>query len=269
MPELASDLSNIHLLRGERWILTDVSWQVNRGELAAILGPNGCGKSTLARIIAGYLWPTRGNVCIDGHRFGETDLNELREEIRLVQPAGPFDVDAELSARDVVLTGLHGTLALYESPSADQTTRATELLAQVGLHRVSESKYLTLSSGERMRALIARAVMIPPKLLLLDEPTAGLDLLAREQVLATIQKLHDDPSHQTTIVIITHHVEELPPATGNVLLLSNGKRVAAGAIADVLTGEHLSRAYGCQVEAELHDGRWYLRIPSRSWDDLI
>jgi len=269
VPDLAIDLSHIHVLRGERWILSDVSWQVRQGELAAILGPNGCGKSTLARVIAGYIWATRGTIIVTGHRFGETDLNALREEIRLVQPAGPFDVDGQLSALEVVLTGLHGTLALYDQTNDVHIARASELLSQVGLGRVSDSKYLTLSSGERMRALIARSLMIPPKLLLLDEPTAGLDLLAREQVLATIQRLHEAPSQQTTIVIITHHVEELPPATGNVLLLSNGERVAAGAMEEVLTAEHLTRAYGCAVEATLHDGRWYLRISAKNWKDLI
>ena len=264
MPPFAIDLSGIRLLRGERWILNGITLQVQSGELAAILGPNGCGKSTLARVIAGYLWPTRGRVSVAGNRFGETDLNALREEIRLVQPAGPFDVDSQLTAREVVLTGLHGTLALYDSPSDEQIQRAMNLLSQVGLSKTAESKYLTLSSGERMRAL-----MVPPKLLLLDEPTAGLDLLAREQVLATIQKLHDLPSHNTTIVIITHHVEELPPATTNVLLLSNGERVTAGALHDVLTATHLTRAYGCPVEASQHDGRWYLRIAGHAWRDLV
>jgi iron complex transport system ATP-binding protein len=192
--QLALELRNVSLTRGGRTILQDISWSVPHGACAAILGPNGSGKSTLARILTGYMWPTSGEVFVDGQHFGEVDLNELRRHVRLVQSAGPYDVDPELTARQVVLTGLFGTIGLFDPTSATDEPRADELLSRVGLSAVRDSLYATLSSGERVRALIARALMLPPTLLLLDEPTAGLDLLAREQVLATVQAMLTDPA---------------------------------------------------------------------------
>src|SRR5262249_42630785 len=206
---------------------------------AAILGPNGSGKSTLARILSGYIWPTAGDVIIDGHRFGETDLNELRHSVRLVQSAGPYDVDPELTAREVVMTGMFGTIGLFDATTDEDSAHAEQLLVRVGLAAVKDSRYATLSSGERVRALIARALMHRPTLLLLDEPTAGLDILAREQVLATVQAMLTDPADAPTVVMITHHVEELPPATSLVLLLDQGKIAGAGTPEQVLTTELL------------------------------
>src|SRR5436190_8658468 len=221
-------LNGVGLRRGERWILHNINWTVPAGVCCAILGPNGSGKSTLARILAAHLWPTSGECEILGGRFGQTSLPELRHAIRLVQPAGPYDVDTQLTAREVTLTGYFGTLGLYDPVSGEMERHAEALLAQVGLAHVADQKYETLSSGERVRSLIARALAARPKLLLLDEPTAGLDLLAREQVLATVQSLFDRTEQNApTVVMITHHVEELPPATSQVLLLDNGTVAAA------------------------------------------
>src|SRR2546423_4423790 len=202
------ELRNVSLQRGGREILRNISWSVPHGTCAAILGPNGSGKSTLARILSGYMWPTSGDVFVDGQHFGEVDLNELRRSVRLVQSAGPYDVDPELTAREVVLTGLFGTIGLFDATTDEDRVRAEQLLARVGLSPVRDSRYSTLSSGERVRALIARALMQRPMLLLLDEPTAGLDILAREQVLATLQAMLAAPVHPPTVVMITHHVEE-------------------------------------------------------------
>src|SRR5450432_675968 len=224
------ELKGVGVRRGGRWILRDINWSLAAGSCAAILGPNGSGKSTLARVLAGYIWPTVGEVAIDGHRFGETDLNDLRHSIRLVQPAGPYDVDAELTAQQVVLTGLFGTIGLFNEPPKKEFQHARDLLAKVGLSNVIDHHYATLSSGERIRALIARALIRKPRLLLLDEPTAGLDLLAREQVLATVQSLIDDAATSPTIVLITHHVEELGPLTADVLLLAEGQIAARGSL---------------------------------------
>jgi iron complex transport system ATP-binding protein len=263
----------VGLVRGERWILRDIHWTVQAQSCCAILGPNGSGKSTLARILAAHLWPTAGTVEVIGQKFGETSLPELRHHIRLVQPAGPYDVDPQLTTRQVVQTGFFGTLALYDAITDAMDRQADRLLAQVGLARVADQPYATLSSGERVRSLIARALAARPKLLLLDEPTAGLDLLAREQVLATVQSLFDPsappPPPPPTVLLITHHVEELPPATSNILLLDEGAVAAMGAPADVLGTETMSRVYRCPLEVRHADGRWSVHVHPTAWTGLL
>lgn len=267
---VAIRLSKVGMKRGERWILRDINWTVPAGACCAILGPNGSGKSTLTRILAAHSWPTTGESEILGGKFGETSLPELRHSIRLVQAAGPYDVEPELTAREVVETGFFGTLGLYAQTNEAMESDADALLAQVGLAHVSAQKYATLSSGERVRSLIARALAARPKLLLLDEPTSGLDLLAREQVLATVQSLFDDRARTPpTVVLVTHHVEELPPATSLVLLLDNGSVAASGVPADVLRADVMSAVYRCPLEVRYTHGRWSVHVHPGAWDGLL
>jgi iron complex transport system ATP-binding protein len=267
---LAIDLKGVGVLREDRWLVRDITWQVKPGTCAAILGPNGCGKSTLTRVISGYLWPSTGSVAVDGHVYGEVDLRAMRKSIRLVQAAGPFDVEPELTAREVVLTGLFGTIGLFDPVTPAQVERAETMLKRVGLLRLADRTYATMSSGERVRSLIARALVDPPSLLLLDEPTNGLDLLAREQVLATVQGLFDHPhGHPTTVVMITHHVEELPPATSQVMLMKPAEVQAVGAPAEVLDGPNLSNAYGCDVRVREIEGRYFVHVAPDTWRDLL
>ncbi len=235
----------------------------------AILGPNGSGKSTLARILAAHLFPTTGEVEVLGNRFGESDLPAVRHRIRLVQSAGPYDVDPTLSARETVLTGFFGTLGLYDPTTPKMERQADELLQRVGLTKVMNQPYAVLSSGERVRALIARALASDPDLLLLDEPTAGLDLLAREQVLATAQALFDHHLHPLTVVMITHHLEELPPVTRQVLLLDEGRPAASGKPSEVLNSERLSKVYRCKLDVRHADGRYSVHVNPGAWRDLL
>jgi len=273
----AIELSGVSVRRGETWILRDVDWTVPSGSCAAILGPNGSGKSTLARILACHLWPSGGDVRVAGGVFGQDSLPELRRHVRLVQSAGPYDVDPELTASEAVLTGFFGSIGLYETVTDSMRDRAAELLRHVGLAHVAGHAYATLSSGERVRTLIARALAHRPRLLLLDEPTAGLDLLAREQVLATVQRLVERGGTGSvmtdecppTVVLITHHVEELPPATSQVLLLSEGRVAARGTPADVLRAEVLSRVYGCPLEVRRQGKRFYVEVHPSAWDELL
>lgn len=268
MSEWTIDLQDVGVFRSDRWILRGVNWRVAAGTCAAILGPNGSGKSTLARVVSGHLWPSHGECRVLGERFGETDLAELRKDIRLLQPAGPYDADAELTAREVVVTGFFGTLGLYKEPTGGMWGEADRTLAQVGLGHVADHRYSTLSSGERVRTLIARALVQRPKLLLLDEPTAGLDLLAREQILATVQRLVESGGGPT-LLMITHHVEELPPATSEVILLSEGAVAARGTPKEVLRAEVLSDVYGCPVKVNEVGGRYYLQVHPGAWDGMI
>jgi iron complex transport system ATP-binding protein len=262
-------LTDVGLRRGETWILRNVNWTVPQGACAAILGPNGSGKSTLTRILACHYWPTEGESSVLGSQFGDANLLELRKSIRLVQPAGPYDIDAELTARQVVLTGFFGTLGLYDTTDPAMEAEADRLLAQVGLTHVRDHTYATLSSGEKVRNLIARALVREPRLLLLDEPTSGLDLLAREQVLATVQALFDTEANPPTVVFITHHVEELPPATSHVLLLDQGTPAAIGTPAEALRADNLSRVYRCPVEVRTEGGRHYIQVHPTAWSALL
>lgn len=267
--QLAVDLRNIGVLRGGRWILRNVNWLVRAGSCAAILGPNGSGKSTLARILAIHLWPTAGQCVILGERFGQTDLGELRRSVRLLQPAGPYDVDSTLTTRQVVLTGFFATLDLYDEPTAEMEIEANRVLAQVGMSALADNAYATLSSGERIRSLIARALVQKPRLLLLDEPTAGLDLLAREQVLATIEAMFQADPAPPTVILITHHVEELPPITSEILVLADGSPAASGPPRQVLSPELLSQVYKCPVQVRESAGRFYLEVHPDAWRQLI
>jgi iron complex transport system ATP-binding protein len=202
--------------------------------------------------------------------MGEANLPEVRRAIRLVQPAGPYDVDPALTAREVVFTGFFGTIGLYDAVTDAMAAEADRLLGHVGLSHVADHPYATLSSGERVRGLIARALAVRPAMLLLDEPTAGLDLLAREQVLATVQRLYDAGSGpRPTVVMITHHVEELPPATSHVMLLSEGRPAARGTPEQVLRADVLSRAYRFEVQVRRSNGRYYLEVHPRAWEQLL
>lgn len=265
----AIHLMGVGFRREGRWILDDIHWRVPAGTCAAILGPNGSGKSTLTRIIAGHLWPTVGEVRVLGQTFGEVDLHSLRRELRLVQSSSPVEMDADLTAMEVVLTGYFGTLGLYDPVSDGMKRRAAEVLDHVGLHQVADHRYTTLSNGERMRTLIARALVVSPRLLMLDEPTAGLDLLAREQILATVQALFDAGGEAPTVLFITHHLEELPPATSQVLILGDGKAISKGSPEQVLREEVLSPVYGCPMQIRQEAGRYYVQVHPGAWQGIL
>jgi iron complex transport system ATP-binding protein len=258
-------LGDVSVVRGQRTILSGVSWTVPTGACAAILGPNGSGKSTLVRVIMGQMWPTTGNVCVLGEPFGETDLNELRQSIRLVQTASVVEFDAEESAVRVVLTGFFGTVGLFKEITPEMDRRARLLIKRVGLLAEGDQPFKTLSSGERIRCLIARALVVQPRLLILDEPTAGLDLLAREQVLATIHQLVSRGRNRPAVLMITHHVEELMPETTEVLVLKDGRVAASGSPAKVLTSKTLSSVYNCPVKVTRHGGRFWWRVSASAW----
>jgi len=258
-------LSDVSVVRGQRMILSGVSWMVPAGSCGAILGPNGSGKSTLVRVIMGQIWPTNGSVRVLGEPFGETDLNELRQSIRLVQTASVVEFDAEETAARVVLTGFFGTVGLFREITPSMERRARTLLAHVGLAAEADQPFKTLSSGERIRCLIARALVVQPRLLILDEPTAGLDLLAREQVLATIHQLVSTGRNRPAVLMITHHVEELMPETTEVLVLKDGQVAASGSPGKVLTSKTLSTVYNCPVKVTRHGGRFWWRVESSAW----
>jgi len=265
-------LQNITFFREKRTILTDISWEVRPSEVAAILGPNGCGKSTLLRIASGYLWPQRGKVQLFGETFGESPLAPLRARVGIVEAMTVYPFDESMSARDVVVSGYFSTLTIgYRTPTRDQFAHAEHLLEQVGLLAMRDQVFYTMSTGERLRTLLARALVRKPGLLLLDEPTAGLDLPAREAALATLARLHRQAGDAApATVTITHHLEELLPDICNILLLSaRGTAVAQGAPADVLTDANLTEAYGIPIHVTHQNRRYAAHVDPRIWDELL
>lgn len=262
------ELNGVGLSRGNRWIVRDISWTLARGQTAALLGPNGSGKSTITRLVMGYLWATVGQIRVADQMFGESDLNELRRNVRLVQPNGPFDAEPTMTLRQTVQSGVPGTIGLYEDISSTDVARADDLIARVGLNGVKNSLYGNLSTGERVRTQLARALVGRPNLLILDEPSAGLDVRAREDLIAVLDRLAQEP-HGTTTIIVTHHIEELPRATSDVLLLSEGLIAGHCAPEAVLKDDLLSEVFKCPVKVRQDRGRFQLDVNVHDWDDLV
>jgi iron complex transport system ATP-binding protein len=254
-PDIVLRAQGVDLVRGGRLLLDQVNVTVRAGEHWALLGPNGAGKSTLLHIMATYAHPTRGQMDILGHRLGRVNVFALRPWIGHVSPH--HRVGPARTVREVVLTGATGTIELVQRrvPGPAELSRAAGLIELMGLGGLAGAPWRVLSQGERGRTLIARALMAEPRLLLLDEPAAGLDVAGREQLLASIDELRDRQPGLAS-VLVTHHLEELPVSTSHALLLRGGQRLAAGPAAEVLSTELVSACFGYPVAIARHSGRW-------------
>jgi iron complex transport system ATP-binding protein len=272
----AIEVQNLHVVRGETAILRGIDCRVEAGTCMAILGPNGCGKTTLMRTLTGQMFITSGSVRVLGETMGETDVRALRRRIGMVNPSAGNShtpnsgaiVDADLTAHEAVLTGFFGTVGLYDHPTPQQVQRADRMLQQVGLSQRRDLRFGLLSTGEQRRCMIARALAHEPELLILDEPTAGLDLAGREQVLATVEMILAG-ANPPTVLMVTHHVEELSPRTRQVLLMKEGRVVASGPPKEVITPESLTSTFGCKVFVKRIHGRYWLEVLPEAWLDLL
>ncbi|MFI0449099.1 ABC transporter ATP-binding protein [Actinomadura sp. 6N118] len=253
------ELRGVGVKREGATLLHDVSWTVNEDERWVIVGPNGAGKTTLLQIAAALLHPTAGTVEILGERLGRTDVFELRPRIGIASAAVAERVPTDEKVIDLVLTASYAILGRWqEEYDSTDVTRAVELLDALGCADLIRRRFATLSEGERKRVQIARALMPDPELLLLDEPAAGLDLGGREDLVRRIARLADDPV-APTMVMVTHHVEEVPEGFTHALLLRGGGVVAQGKVDEVFTNELLSECFGVPLGVERHNGRWYAR----------
>jgi iron complex transport system ATP-binding protein len=258
-PSPALQFAAVDLDRVATPVLHHIDWRVGAGERWIVLGPNGSGKTTLFELASGYLHPTRGTVDILGHRLGHYDVRRLREHIGLVSTAVAKKLVPQLTATEVVVSARHGALEPwwhhYEDAERD---RARSLLAGAGFQAVADRRFGVLSDGERQQVLIARALMSDPALLLLDEPAAGLDVGGRERLVATLGRLARDVT-APPMVMITHHVEEIPVGFSHVLLLREGRVVAAGPLLETLDAGTLSATFGLPLVLEGAAGRWSCR----------
>jgi iron complex transport system ATP-binding protein len=249
-------MEGVSVRRGDTTLLDSVDWTVELDERWVVLGPNGAGKTTLLRLAAADIHPTQGVVDVLGSRMGRVDVFDLRTRIGLSSAALGLRVPSDEIVRDVVISAGYAVIGRWrESYDPLDAARAEALLGALGLRGLGGRSFGTLSEGERKRALIARALMTDPELLLLDEPAAGLDLGAREDLVARLSLLANDAEAPAS-VLVTHHVEEIPPGYGHGLLLRDGRVVAAGLLDDVLTDENLSATFGLPLAVQRRRGRY-------------
>lgn len=263
----AVEVGGVGVMRGGRWLLSGVSFEVERGETVAVIGANGSGKSTLLRVLEGYEFPTEGRVVVVGEELGRCEVAKLRRRVKLVGSAGVsthgedrLDFGVTRTLLEVVLTGVGGTLLRYDEGSAEERKTGMRALGAVGLKGREGVVWGVASAGERTRTLLARARMkaegVRTELLLLDEPTANLDPAAREEAL----KVLSNPPAGLTQMIVTHHVEELPVQTSRVLVLKEGKALAWGEADKVLTSKVLSEAFGLKMRVKREKRRWLAQV---------
>ena len=254
------DLEDVSVRRSGRTILGPLDWAVGSGERWVVLGANGSGKSTLLSVVGMSLWPTTGRVEVLGERYGRVDVREHRRRIGLAGSATEAMFRDDLTPADLIMTARHAATEpwWHDYTDADRV-RARGLAERFGLGAVADHPFATLSAGERRRTSIARALMPDPDLLLLDEPTASLDLGARETLLRDLAVLAAEPS-PVAIVLVSHHVEEIPLGFGHALILRDGAVVAAGPLADVISDETLSTAYRLPIAVDRRDGRVSARL---------
>ena len=253
-------MSGLRVARGSTVILRDLAWEVRPGQHWVILGPNGCGKTSLLRTLTGYLPPTAGNISVFGHVYGRSDWRDLRKRIGLVSSALQISIPLAEPALETVISGKFAQLDLWAKISRADRAEALQLLKLAGADHLADREWGHLSQGERQRALIARALMAKPELLILDEPCSGLDPLAREHFLGLVDRLAKRRG-SPALVLVTHHVEEITPAFSHALVLRAGQVVAAGPLAVALTSRTLGTAFGAKVRLARRDGRLHLALP--------
>ncbi len=255
-------LDDVTLRRGENQILDGITWGVEAADRWVILGPNGAGKTSLITVCSARAHPTTGSARILGEQLGETNTHELRIRVGLTSAALADRIPPHETVHDIVMTAAYGVTGRWreEYEQVDEA-RAEALLSAFGMHAFADRTFETLSEGERKRVQIARALMTDPELLLLDEPAAGLDLGGREELLAALTELAGD-RRSPAMVMVTHHVEEIPAGFTHALLMRDGRIVAQGRLVDVLTSANLSQTYGMPIQLFAQDGRWTARQSS-------
>lgn len=253
------DINKVSWVRNQKPILTDITWQVEKGQHWAILGLNGSGKTTLLNMVNGYIWPTKGTVSVLQQRFGKTDIREMRKAIGWVSSSLQERINGNLKTQRIVVSGKFASTGLFDDPTEEDYEKAKAILTQLGCAKLIDRTYDTCSTGEKQKVLIARGLMAEPKLLILDEPTNGLDFISREDLLVSIEgfaKQEDAPS----IIFVTHHIEEIMPTFTHTLLLQEGKVFEQGERENILTPEKMTTFFGKPVEVDWRSNRAWLTL---------
>ncbi|MHC1742541.1 MAG: ABC transporter ATP-binding protein [Syntrophobacteraceae bacterium] len=254
-------LDHVAFVRSKRQILHDISWTVPANEHWVVLGPNGSGKTTLLQLLAGYLWPTEGRISVLGEQFGHVDLRELRKRIGWVGSFLQVQIPSAQRPLDLIVSGKFASVGIFEKPLPDDYANARSLARKLRCDHILDQPYGVLSQGEKQRLLIARAMIHHPKLLILDEPCAGLDLVAREQLLESLETL-GRTAGGPTMVLVTHHLEEITPIFSHVLMLKEGRCVGQGPKDTLLNDQNLSSVFGMALRVERTGDRyWGLASP--------
>jgi iron complex transport system ATP-binding protein len=250
-------LDGISVVRNKNPILTDIDWTMQDGENWAVIGENGAGKSFLLRLLSAQMFPSSGKVKVFGEEFGKVDMWELRKKIGLVSDSLQKRQHDHTKVLDVALSGFFSSVGVYNTVNSDMEKSALKQLKFMGVDRFKERNFSELSTGEQRRVLIARALVFDPKLLILDEPCTGLDIPAREKFLNNIGELIKKGHN---IVFVTHHIEEVIPTINKVLLMKNGRILAAGDKEKVMTEENLRKALGYEFELVEKNGRYWSKV---------
>ena len=252
-------MQDVTVVRGAQRILGPISFQILSGERWVILGPNGAGKSTLLNILATRIFPTTGTVSILDKQMGKVDLSELRTRIGICASLLAEDIPDDEFVRDVVLTAAYAVIGRWnEVYDLWDESRAVALLTTFGVRDLADRRYFTLSDGEKKRVQIARALMADPELLLLDEPTAGLDLGGREDLLRRFAEFSLDLLSPASIVV-THHIEEIPAGSTHALIIKDGVIAVSGPISQVITSEHMGAVFGINIDVTTDGSRFFAR----------
>jgi iron complex transport system ATP-binding protein len=253
-PIAVIQMQDVSWISGNRYILRDINWTVRKGENWAIIGLNGSGKTSLLNLITGYNWPSRGEISVLEKCFGDYDIRELRKRIGLVSSFLQEKLYATETAEEIVLSGKFATIGLYEKADKTDSEQALRLLRNLQCGYAAKQPYFTLSQGEKQKVLIARALINSPKVLILDEPCAGLDIFSREHLLSSIEKIGKRKS-APTLLYVTHRIEEILPVFTHAILIRHGRIHSKGKTDEILTGKNLRDFLGKYVEVHKRKDR--------------
>lgn len=253
------EMKDVSWRRQRKTILENIDWHVQKGEHWVVLGLNGSGKTTLLNMVNGYIWPTTGEVSVLNKKFGRTDLRVLRQKIGWVSSSLEERINGRELAEDIIMSGKFASIGLYEEPTEEDFQAVESLLEMFQIDHLKNRRYETCSNGEKQKLLIARALMAQPELLILDEPSSGLDFIAREELLQTINELARQ-KEAPTLILVTHHIEEVLPEFSHALLLREGTVYKQGRKEEIFTSERLTDFFERDVRVAWRNKRPWMTL---------